>query len=188
MKHLAPLLLALFLLLPLPSTLAQSEESRNAVQGGSHTLELPQDLRTCHEQVLASLEKSGYEADAERRPGGIIVTKEQETTSGAYADSELRKIAKVKTDLQTVYRSIRVQLEIELEFRKPQVTAVQVSAMIRALRRSADGKETWETLTSNGSLEKRFLNELSIAVTGRPAFEKEMPYWKRSSQEIPIKK
>jgi len=65
---------------------------------------------------------------------------------------------------------------------------VAASAVIRGLKRSADGTEEWVPLKSNGVLEMRFLNELSYLVTGKRPYEKKLQYWKKSSQEIILRK
>jgi hypothetical protein len=64
---------------------------------------------------------------------------------------------------------------------------VAATAHISGLKRNFDGQEEWITLKSNGALEMRFLNELSIAVTGKRLYDKRIPAWKKPI-EIPIKK
>jgi hypothetical protein len=151
-------------------------------------LELDLDLPGAWEQVLVVLEKMGYEVVEQDKGAGVARTRDDESISGAYAASELKKIAVVVTDYQTTYNKAKYYMEIQISFLKPQRTAVAASAHIRGQKRSADGAEEWVTLKSNGVLEMRFLNELSYLVTGKRPYEKKLPYWKKSSQEIEIRK
>jgi len=151
-------------------------------------LELDLDLPMTLEQVLLVTEKFGYEVVEQDRAAGLIRTRDDESIGGAYADSELKKIAVVVTDYQTSFHKGKYRMELQLSFLAPQRTAVAASAVIRGLKRSADGTEEWVPLKSNGVLEMRFLNELSYLVTGKRPYEKKLQYWKKSSQEIILRK
>lgn len=151
-------------------------------------LQLEMDLPGAWDQTLAVLEKMGYEAQKQEKSEGSIQTREEESIAGVYALSELRKVAVLVTDYQATFHKGKYFLDITVRFLKPRLTTVGVSARIMGLKRRFDGTEEWLTLRSNGVLEMRFLNELSIAATGKRLYDKKLPYWKKSSQEIDIKK
>lgn len=184
MKQTAPILLLLVLgmAMPLPAAAEDYAETYPA-----EPIKLNLDLAATWDQVLAVLEKMGYEVDSQDRANGQILTKAEESISGAYAGSELRKVAVVVADYQASLRKGKHFLEITVSFLKPTLTSVAATAHISALKRSYDGQEEWITLKSNGALEVRFLNELNIAVTGKRIYDKKIPTW-RKPIEIPIQK
>ena len=102
--------------------------------------------------------------------------------------SELKKVALVSTDYTSSFHQGKYYLEIRPQYMALQLTSIMVQAHVSGLKRTLDGQEEWLALKSNGTLETRFLNELSIAVTGQRAYDKKIQYWKKSSQEITIKK
>lgn len=150
-------------------------------------LELPEELPVTWELVHDVLEKMGYEVDSEDRGEGRITTREDAGISGANALATLKKIATVASDFVSSFHEARYSLEIRVAFLQPQRTTVSVFASIQGLKRALDGKETWVKLDSVGTLERRMLNEISFAVTGKRPYHDPLPYWKKSSQEIPIK-
>jgi len=152
-------------------------------------LKLSIDLRSANDYVEIVLKKMGYKLQPKETSEGNVLTKEEVEVSGVYAMSELKKIAIVASDYTTSYHKGKYYIEITLHFLKPKLTSVAALAHITGLKRSLDGKEEWVPLKSNGILEMRFLNELSIAVTGKRAYDKKkLPYWKKQSQEIELNK
>ena len=184
MKQTAPILLLLMLglTLPLPAAAEDYAETFPA-----EPIKLNLDLSATWDQVLLVLEQMGYEVDSQDRANGQILTKAEESISGAYAGSELKKVAVVVADYQASLRKGKHFLEITVSFLKPQLTQVAATAYVSALKRSYGGDEEWIHLKSNGALEVRFLNELNIAVTGKRIYDKKIPTW-RKPIEIPIQK
>ncbi|MBN2431743.1 MAG: hypothetical protein JXQ27_09720 [Acidobacteria bacterium] len=151
-------------------------------------LQLKLDLRTTSDYIPLVMDSMGYELQPREENESRFLTKEEVEFSGVSAMTDLKKIAIVVTDYTTSFYKGKYYLEITVSFLKPRLTAISALAHIQGLRRSIDGTEEWVPLQSNGIMETRFLNELSIAVTGKRAYDKKMPYWKKSSQEINIKK
>ncbi|MBP7864403.1 MAG: hypothetical protein KA419_00525 [Acidobacteria bacterium] len=150
-------------------------------------LELPEELPVTWELIHDVLEKMGYEVDSEDRGEGRITTREDAGISGASALATLKKIATVATDFVSSFHEARYTLEIRVAFLQPQRTTVSVFAAIQGLKRALDGTETWVRLDSIGTLERRMLNEISFAATGKRPYHDPLPYWKKRSQEISIK-
>lgn len=146
------------------------------------------DLAASWEQVGQILEKMGYIVDQQDRAGGLITTRPEESIAGAYASSELEKVAIITHDYRVSYHKGRYHLELRFQYIKPAVTQLEVSAIIAGLKRDLNGKDEWARLKSNGALEMRFMNELHIALTGKRLYDKEIPFWKKRSQEIDIVK
>ena len=150
-------------------------------------LELELDLRGTWEQVTIVLEKMGYILESQDRAEGRLLTRVDDSISGAYAMSELKKIAVLATDYATTYSRGKYNLEVSIQFLTPKKTSVAVMAHVHGLKRDFEGHEEWLGLKSNGVLEMRYLNELSFLVTGKRIYDKKLPYWRKSSQEITIK-
>lgn len=150
-------------------------------------LQVPEELPVTWELIHDVLEKMGYEVDSEDRGEGRITTREDAGISGAGALATLKKVATVASDFVSSFHEARYTLEIRVAFLRPQRTTVSVFASIQGLKRSLDGKESWVRLDSIGTLERRVLNEISFAVTGKRPYHDPLPYWKKRSQEIPIK-
>jgi len=184
MKTNGPVLLILFSLV---LTAAVADDDYQKVDM-PQPLQLELDLRTTSDYIPLVLESMGYELQPREENQSLFLTREEVEFSGVAAQKDLRKIAIVVADYTTTFHKGKYYLEITVSFLKPRLTAISALAHIKGLRRTLDGTEEWVPLQSNGVLETRFLNELSIAVTGKRAYDKKMPYWKKSSQEIDIKK
>jgi hypothetical protein len=178
----------LFVLLGLLSFFVSSNDKDYQKVDMPEPLQLELDLRTTTGYIPLVLEAMGYNVQPREETDGRFLTKDEVEFAGVAAISDLKKIAVVATDYTTTYHKGKYYLEITVSFLKPRLTAISAVAHIQGLKRSLDGTEEWVPLQSNGVLETRFLNELSIAVTGKRAYDKKMPYWKKSSQEIDIKK
>ena len=184
MKQNAPILLLLMLGMALPLSAAAEDYAETYP---AEPIKLNLDLSATWDQVLLVLEQMGYTVDSQDRGNGQILTKAEESISGAYSGSELKKVAVVVADYQASLRKGKHFLEITVTFLKPAQTSVAATAYISGLKRGYDGQEEWIHLKSNGALEVRFLNELSIAVTGKRIYDKKIPTW-RKPIEIPIQK
>lgn len=151
-------------------------------------LKMKQDIRSTWDNVQLVLEKMGYDIKSKNRPDGIILTRDDPAFAGNYSMSELKKIAVVAADYTTQYVEGEYYLEVDVQFLQPKLTVVSCLAHIRGLKRNVEGEKEWVNLKSKGVLEMRFLNELSIMVTGKRIYDKKLPYWKKSSQEIELDK
>jgi len=150
-------------------------------------LELELDLRSAWDQATIVLEKMGYAVESQDRAEGRILTRVDDSISGAYTMSELKKIVVLATDYTTSYSRGKYNLELSIQFLAPKKTSVGVTAHVQGLKRDLEGHEEWVGLKTNGVLEMRYLNELSYLVTGKRIYDKKLPYWRKSSQEITIK-
>ena len=106
-------------------------------------LKVKTDLRTAWNRVILTLQKMGYKIKKKDRSIGQILTAEEESVSGVYAMSELKKVAVVVSDYASQFHKGKYYLEITVKFLKPHVTSVGALAHIKGLKRNIDGSEKW---------------------------------------------
>lgn len=150
-------------------------------------LVLEESLPAVWEIVHDTLSKLGYDIDSEDKGEGRISTLEDDGITGAAALPTLKKIAVVASDQVSYFNEARYTIEVRIAFLQPKKTTVSVFATITGKKRDSSGKENWITLPSNGVMERRVLNEISFAATGKRPYKDDLPYWKKGSQHITIK-
>ena len=150
-------------------------------------LVLEESLPGVWEIVHDALSKLGYDIDSEDKGEGRVSTLEDDGITGAAALPTLKKIAVVAADQVSYFNEARYTIEVRIAFLQPKKTAVSVFATITGKKRDSSGKENWVTLPSNGVMERRVLNEISFAATGKRPYKDDLPYWKKGSQHITIK-
>ncbi len=138
------------------------------------------------DKVHDALKKLKYDVKKEDKSSGIIITKNVKLLNGLEAATQLKKIAYVPMNYTTLFEGGYYYLEIKVKFLGPQKTLVVPYCHIKGEKVTIEGKKKLVTLKSNWNIEYRFLNQLSIYLTGKPLPKRYRNFWDRNLKEIDI--
>ncbi len=139
------------------------------------------------DKVHDTLKKLKYKVKKEDKASGVIITEKISLLSGVEASDQLKKIARVPSSYTTLYEGGYYFLEIHIKFLGAQKTLVTPYCHIKAQKVSVEGKKEWVNLKSNWVVEYRFLNQLSILLTGKPLPKRYRNFWDRDLREIDLR-